>query len=586
MQSHPAASVANTPRFSILLPTLRRKLFEATLHSIYANSKSNNYEIIVVSPFPVKGENIRWIEEKHAGGCIRAFADAYEQSRGDIIVAMTDDTMALPGWLDAIDRWIIEGEKKYMPYCVSLNRVNVPMLGTAYGKHYAYFPAISRRSIQAAGGLFYDPAFVGNWADPDLGMRVWEAGGRVEFCRDSYIFLVTLQAHFSEAAHKTGRYFAKDTELFCRRWGHIAPPELSSTFLRDINVNYSIDMAKDNTILIQPMEKYADSAESVSASEGAVADTHWRKTFKTNGNVAAISGESKGKIAVSDGDRSAENSTINNSKTTKKKRKSIDRNLNLSQLDPSTLPVGSVLDILGFTVLRQSYDDQTSEVVISPDPYMVPMVDSFTKTFATLAEAVAWIVSSLNLAFSDSYDESKPLQKLAIGKDKNICSQLIGMQVAGMNHLHYTRHSIYYNNFFGMPVIEFLIDNQPVYAASTYVNLSSMGLGFLIFSRLRMILLSTNPNEVMYAFLQDAAQRMSNRIGFPLLKIPFMPLGMRLMVYAARAHRLVQKLCAPKNGFLVRLLRRAAWKVRFASWDAATMYRFEVQRLQIHDSNL
>lgn len=240
------------PKISILLPSLRPKLLQSTLFGISICSAGHDYEVIVVSPDPVSGERVRWVKETEKRGCIAAHLRAFEESAGDVIVLMTDDTIVLPGWLDAIATTIGEGEKQYFPYCVGLNRLNSRFVGTVFGKYYAYFPAISRRSLDAVGGLF-DPRFTAHWADPDLGLRIWDAGGRVEFCEKARAAVSSLQRHFVEAAHKSSA-FERDARSFMAKWGHLAGEEFSRE-IRAVNRDLPVEALQERTILMEPSHK-------------------------------------------------------------------------------------------------------------------------------------------------------------------------------------------------------------------------------------------------------------------------------------------------------------------------------------------
>lgn len=239
-------------KFSILLPTLRPKLFQCALFGITFCSEGCDYEVIAVSPVPVAGERVRWIKETTTSGCIAANLQGYEECSGDLIVLMTDDTIVFPGWLQALEAAIREGESQHFPYCVGLNRVNLPVIGTVFGKYYAYFPAMSRRSLEAVGGLF-DPQFVAHWADPDLGMRVWSAGGRVEFCENARAAVSSLQFHYAESKHKTSAFYA-DTERFLKKWGYLAGNEFSLDY-RDVNRDLPRDVLRDRTVMIEQVRK-------------------------------------------------------------------------------------------------------------------------------------------------------------------------------------------------------------------------------------------------------------------------------------------------------------------------------------------
>ncbi|MBF0323468.1 MAG: glycosyltransferase family 2 protein [Alphaproteobacteria bacterium] len=161
---------------SIILPTIRPDLAGAALQSIVACSDDVRYEIVVVSPFPVQGKNIVHVKEEVPKGNCAAHAMGYQASSGDIIVAMSDDHIALDGWLTPVQSFIEQRETQYFPFCAGINRPQSPWFGAVYGLYYPYFPVLSRQSAEAIGG-FFSPDFTAHFGDPDLAMRVWKAGG-------------------------------------------------------------------------------------------------------------------------------------------------------------------------------------------------------------------------------------------------------------------------------------------------------------------------------------------------------------------------------------------------------------------------
>lgn len=241
------------PTFSIIVPTLRPKLLACTLYSIHRNSRGHDYEVVVVSPFEATGDRVRWSPERVVGGPIAAHSQGVADSHGDILITMTDDTIALPGWLDTIEQRITTGEQQWIPFCLGLNRVNSPAVGTVFGRYYAYFPIISRRSVEVLGvGGMYDSAYRGNWADPDLGLRIWASGGRVEFCAEARTMASTLQRYFPEAAHKNTRPQVR-YEMFFERWGHLAG-DTFSTRIVDVNRNFPLAVLRNNTVHVEQVK--------------------------------------------------------------------------------------------------------------------------------------------------------------------------------------------------------------------------------------------------------------------------------------------------------------------------------------------
>lgn len=530
------ASVSK-PRFSILLPTLRRKLFEATLHTIYQHSQGLDYEIVVVSPFKVEGERIVWVEEKKAGGCIRAFADAYERSTGDIIVAMTDDTIALPGWLEAIDRWIVAGEKQYMPYCIGLNRVNVATLGTVFGKYYGYFPAISRRSIEAAGGWFYDPSFVGNWADPDLGMRVWDAGGRVEYCWEARIQMVTIQSQFAEAVHKAGRYFITDSETFWNKWNHTVPEFVRSRQFRDINADYHIDLMKDRTILIDyvPMEELERRRN---------ADLPKEEDSKPQALVPLL--------RLAEPEKAEEKPALAEKRTI------------ISQ-------VQYYHEILGFQLWRLTYSDMTTEVMIRPEWYFQVFVGNFDRYFVNFDSAIRWICAAVIGLTPEPGLDQETLIKDHIDVDLAATERLAAMNIFGANCSLPVHRNIYMPSFLGTPVYHYWINGKRVFVAAPGVEIGHLGVGYFLITRLRGALVADEPWKILDLMVKDTCREGRVR---PLLRhlLGVGPVA-RMVVRLALLRRYSEQ--AKLRDRAIHWVRKAKWKAVLAFWDGAAIFRHE-----------
>lgn len=162
---------------SMVMPTLRPSLAEQTIRRIQASTGPVDFEIVIVSPEPYSGDRIVHVPEREANGPIAAHRLGYAASRGDIIMCVTDDLLPEPDWLVRLEGTIAAQEARTFPFAGGISRPKEPFFGTVYGLYYPYFPVMSRRSVEAIGGWFSD-AFYRGWADPDLAMRVWHAGGR------------------------------------------------------------------------------------------------------------------------------------------------------------------------------------------------------------------------------------------------------------------------------------------------------------------------------------------------------------------------------------------------------------------------
>lgn len=209
------------PKVSITLPSLRPDLLAQCVDSIRRNAGFEDYEIVVVSPFPVAGTKIKWIEEREKAGNCRAHATAADHASGQILVTMSDYIVTRRNWLrNAVD-FIEERERTIFPFCAGLFWANSteigPTLGTAFGHYYPYFPAASRRSLDAAGGYF-SREFISNFGDVDLGLRIWAAGGQCLPCWDAVITQSCRRQMISPAQTGLKDKIDQDRVTFAAKW--------------------------------------------------------------------------------------------------------------------------------------------------------------------------------------------------------------------------------------------------------------------------------------------------------------------------------------------------------------------------------
>lgn len=204
------------PRISILMPTLRPDYAENAIRQVLMCSPRQDYELIVVSPFPVAGDRIRHVAEAEPEGDSAAYARALAVADGDIVLPMIDDFAPAYGWLDGLAEAVAEGERRGLPFCGGLYWANHPWFNTAYGRYYAFFPAMSRRSIEHAGG-YIDTAFRANFGDVDLSLRVWQAGGHCALLPRSPIYKARAEDEARLSPYK--RHGAQaDFAVLIERW--------------------------------------------------------------------------------------------------------------------------------------------------------------------------------------------------------------------------------------------------------------------------------------------------------------------------------------------------------------------------------
>jgi tetratricopeptide (TPR) repeat protein len=213
-------------RASLTLPSLYPDMLALALRTLPAAFDGMDYEVLVVSPFPARGPSVRWIPEKVPCGNPAGHAAAMAAAAGDVVLSFTDDVLAAPGSLRNAVEFVMRREREgIFPFQAGLRwlvRGSSDQIGLFHGFYYAYFSAMSRRSVERIGG-WYDPVFRAGFADIDISLRVWHRGGRVEQCRGALIYGNPLDALAVSAPLKTRRSAVADYERFRQRWRPVLP---------------------------------------------------------------------------------------------------------------------------------------------------------------------------------------------------------------------------------------------------------------------------------------------------------------------------------------------------------------------------
>jgi len=234
------------PTFSIILPTLRQPLAEAAVRSILDNSAGHAVEIVLVAPFTLDAPGVRCVVETERRGNCTAHATGYAAATGAIIVAMSDDHLALPGWLDGVAEALAAKERLDFPFLGGMNRPGDPHFGTVYGLYYAYFPVMTRRSVEEAGGWF-STDYRAHYGDPDLAMRVWALGGRCELLPGDHLAVNPDEDPATQSHHKQtamGADVATFATKYHRAFGGGFPLDFGQ-----INFDYHISELRDMTFM-------------------------------------------------------------------------------------------------------------------------------------------------------------------------------------------------------------------------------------------------------------------------------------------------------------------------------------------------
>ncbi|MFC1921603.1 glycosyltransferase family 2 protein, partial [Chloroflexota bacterium] len=208
----------NKPLVSIVLPSLRPIQLAECLASIHRYTVGIDYEVVVISPFNIDPHpNVVYVKEDKPEGVYRAVARGYERAEGEYIIHIPDDCWVTPNWLTNMISFMKPHDDEI--FIGSFRRFNVKEERVEqghYGKLIAPFICIRRDKVYLVGSLM-DCHYRSFWGDPDLSLRVWHNGGRVETCPDAWIYYPDRRVDKTyESSYNN--YFTRDKEAFISRW--------------------------------------------------------------------------------------------------------------------------------------------------------------------------------------------------------------------------------------------------------------------------------------------------------------------------------------------------------------------------------
>ena len=200
----------------VIIPSLRPFEIERRIREFQATCGDIDYQLIIVSPFSVRGPKVLHLQEATPNGPIAAINMGFGVSNAPYVCFWSDDASPTPNCLSRMVEFL-EGQEgptigsfRYLDlYGSELPQHQV------YNLHYACWGCASRKTLDSLGGLF-DPSFRSFWADPDLACRAWSRGGSVQLCPDSYILLFGKKDAVSAA--NSQKHFDNDLKNFLARW--------------------------------------------------------------------------------------------------------------------------------------------------------------------------------------------------------------------------------------------------------------------------------------------------------------------------------------------------------------------------------
>jgi hypothetical protein len=249
-------------KLSIVLPTLFPQLVDGAIAAAREAARNFDYEIVVVAPFEVAGPGIRWVPETAPRGSIAACNSGFAAATGDVVALIADDNRLDPGALDLAIAHLTAREAAFPLLSVGFPLAvrGAIVVGSVYGRYYPYFFAIRKTTLAHFGGGF-DEGFVKHCADPDLGLRIWAAGGRCEFVAGANIRAVADRAGADVAPDQKLGSGEIDFARLAGRWSQHFPDWGAAQ--NGINLDVAVDLlplmgAPPATVLAQTRPQMLD----------------------------------------------------------------------------------------------------------------------------------------------------------------------------------------------------------------------------------------------------------------------------------------------------------------------------------------
>lgn len=234
-----------TPTISITLPSIYPDALRRALDNI-EDATRNPYRVIVSSPFEpdrsaMRGGELVWLKEEKQTGCNAAHMAAVGHAGGEFVTAWVDDHLYMDGW-DTSALANFEEREVDGPFILGLRHLNPTHVGTEFGIYYAYFPVMRVEHLDRIGWLT-DEYRIG-FADSDLCLRVWDAGGRCEWSAE-HLVVVHPDDQRKGTRPDGVMYHQHDMDLFLSRWAEKWGAGWDTSTLRNFNIDLTPERFPD-----------------------------------------------------------------------------------------------------------------------------------------------------------------------------------------------------------------------------------------------------------------------------------------------------------------------------------------------------
>src|SRR5262249_25631125 len=256
-QDHPR------PSCSIIIPVYNKaSLTRDCLDSLLSNaSEKDDFEVIITDDASTDsttevlkryGDRIRVVSHEVNRGFSTSCNDGAAVARGKYLIFLNNDTISLPGWLDALIRYAdnhphaaVVGSKLLFPND-TIQHAGMVICEDREPRHiYTGFPSDhplvnkSRRFQVVTGACFlilreyfhqakgFDVGFRNGYEDVDLCLRLGQLGREIHYCHESALY------HLEAVSRDVKAEEAPNRNLYLSRWGERIRPDEFDYYAED-----------------------------------------------------------------------------------------------------------------------------------------------------------------------------------------------------------------------------------------------------------------------------------------------------------------------------------------------------------------
>ena len=232
---------------SVTLPSRDPVALERTIKNL-EDATVSSLEIVVVSPEPpprARLGRVVWIREDEPQGPNVAHGRAALAATGAFLLGWVDDHRLIQGWdIGAINQ-IARAENAYAaPVMLGLRHLHERHVGTVFGLYYPFFPFCRLEVAQALGWLG-NGGYERGFADADLGLRVWAAGGWCQWTREPCVLVESEDMARKELTDGEASFTRTDMTRFLSRWRWGYGKDWAVGYIRDFNIDVIPEMRPD-----------------------------------------------------------------------------------------------------------------------------------------------------------------------------------------------------------------------------------------------------------------------------------------------------------------------------------------------------